>query len=227
MAELPTQRDFDDFSAWPGRDVVAADGERLGAVEQIFLDEATDVPEWVLVRLGEDEQAAFVPLAGAKVEERSIRVEQDRERVAAAPRLDVEKTLTIAEVRQLYDHYGLAYSQQESPTVLPEGAGPRDDAPPTDDGPRLRKAIGAPVPPAPQAQAQAPTQAEAQEPAVPIPGPAPKAIPPQGGFQAQEADDEGRGGPLALLTNKRALPLVLAGGIAALIGLLALRRRSS
>jgi hypothetical protein len=48
---------------------------------------------------------------------------------------------------------------------------------------------------------------------------------PEGGFQAHEPDDDARGGPLALLTKKRALPIVLAGGIAALIGLLALRRR--
>ncbi len=208
MADLPTQSDFDDFSAWTGRDVLAPDGERLGAVELIFLDEATDVPEWVLVRLGDDDHPAFVPLAGATVEERSIRVEQDRERVAAAPRLDVDKTLTIAEVRQLYDHYGLAYSQQESPTVLPEGAGAGSAEQPAEERPRLRKYIGAPVPPAA------------------IPGPAPKAIPPEGGFQTPEpAEDKGRGGPLALLAKKRALPIVLAGGIAALIGVLALRRR--
>ena len=62
-------------------------------------------------------------------------------------------------------------------------------------------------------------------PAAPIPGPAPRAIPPEGGFQAQEAAAGARGGPLALLTKKRALPIVLAGGIAALIGVLALRRR--
>ena len=123
MAELPTQRDFDDFSAWTGRDVLAPDGERLGAVELIFLDEATGVPEWVLVALGEDDASALVPLAGASVEEESIRVEQDRERIAAAPRLEVEDTLTVAECRRLYEHYGLAYSQEESPTVLPEGAG--------------------------------------------------------------------------------------------------------
>ncbi len=217
MAELPTQRDFDDFSAWTGRDVVAPDGERLGAVELIFLDEATDVPEWVLVRLGEEDHAAFVPLAGATVEERSIRVEQDREKVAAAPRLDVDKTLTIAEVRQLYDHYGLAYSQQESPTVLPEGAQPRGPDEAAEERPRLRKYIGAPVPPAPEPSGSAP--------AAPIPAPVPQAIPPEGGFQAHEPDDDARGGPLALLTKKRALPIVLAGGIAALIGLLALRRR--
>jgi hypothetical protein len=192
MADLPTKSDFDDFSAWTGRDVVAPDGERLGAVEVIFLDEATDVPEWVLVRLEED-SAAFVPLAGATVEERAIRVGQDRERIGAAPRIDVDKTLTIAEVRLLYDHYGLAYSQAESPTVLPETDGPA----PAEQRPRLRKYIGSPVPPLSQ-----------HAPEVQPPPPA-----------------EGRGGPLALLTKKRALPVVLAAGIAGLIGVLALRRR--
>ena len=38
--------------------------------------------------------------------------------------------------RRLYDHYGLAHSQEESPTVLPEGA-----APATEERPRLRKHI--------------------------------------------------------------------------------------
>jgi hypothetical protein len=223
MAELPTQRDFDDFSAWTGRDVVAPDGERLGAVELIFLDEATDVPEWVLVRLEEEDHAAFVPLAGATVEERSIRVEQDREKVAAAPRLDVDKTLTITEVRQLYDHYGLAYSQQESPTVLPEGAQPRGPDEAAEERPRLRKYIGAPVPPAQQPQTPEPG---GSAPAAPIPGPAPKPIPPEGGFQAQQGGaEESGGGPLALLKRRPALPITLAGGIAALIGFLVLRKR--
>lgn len=147
MAELPTQRDFEDFSAWTGRDVTAPDGERLGAVETIFLDEATDRPEWVLVRLEDADSASFVPLAGATVEKRSIRVEQDRERIAAAPRLEVEDTLTVSECRRLYEHYGLAYSQEESPTVLPEGAGAQQSGDSAEERPRLRKYVGAPVPP--------------------------------------------------------------------------------
>ena len=57
MTDLPTQRDFEDFSAWTGRDVLAPDGDRLGAVELIFLDEATAVPEWVLVRLDDADAA--------------------------------------------------------------------------------------------------------------------------------------------------------------------------
>ncbi len=31
MTDLPTQRDFDDFAAWAGRDVLGPDGARLGA----------------------------------------------------------------------------------------------------------------------------------------------------------------------------------------------------
>ena len=49
MTDLPTQGDFDDFAAWSGRDVLGPDGDRLGAVDTIFLDEATGIPEWVLV----------------------------------------------------------------------------------------------------------------------------------------------------------------------------------
>jgi PRC-barrel domain len=138
VADLPTQRDFDDFAAWPGRDVVGPDGERLGAVEQIFLDEATGVPEWVLVGLGDD--SAFVPLAGASVEETSIRVDQDRAHVEAAPRPEPAETLSVGDERRLYEHYGLAYSQAESSTVLPEGAAVAEERP------RLRKFVGAPVP---------------------------------------------------------------------------------
>jgi len=226
MSELPTQRDFDDFSAWSGRDVLSPDGERLGAVELIFLDEATGVPEWVLVALGEDDASALVPLAGASVEEESIRVEQDRERIAAAPRLEVEDTITVAECRRLYEHYGLAYSQEESPTVLPEGAG----AQAAEERPRLRKYVGAPVPAATEetttaGEATKDTGAAEQTPPAPIAAAPPRPIPPEGGFQAHASGGEESGGPLALLKKRPALPITFAGGIAALVALLVLRKR--
>ena len=244
MTDLPTQRDFENFSSWTGRDVLAPDGERLGAVELIFLDEATEVPEWVLVRLEDADSASFVPLAGASVEEASIRVEHDRERIAAAPRLEVEDTLTVTECRRLYDHYGLASSQEESPTVLPEGA-----APATEERPRLRKYVGSPVPAAEAETEAEPAEEEpasADKPSEDMPvtqdtGPAettpaeptpariapspPRAITPEGGFQAQQAAAEEPGGPLALFRRRPALPITLAGGIAALIAILVLRKR--
>jgi hypothetical protein len=247
MAELPSRRDFDDFSAWAGRDVVDADGERLGAIDLIFLDEATGTPEWVLVKL--DDREVFVPLAGAMLGDHSIRVEQPSERVAAAPEVEIGETLSVADEKRLYEHYGLEYSSAESATVLPEGAGT--------ERPRLKKYVGAPVaaPAAEEPAAEAPPAAEeptaeappaAEEPtaeappAAKEPSPAeapsdmaprnlshatpsnlppsrPQAIPPEGGFQAQQALEE--------RTSKlRVASAVVAGAIAGLIAVLAIRR---
>jgi hypothetical protein len=237
MAELPARQDFDDFAAWTGRDVLAPGGERLGAVELIFLDEATGVPEWVLVDLGDG--SAFVPLAGASVEEDAIRVDQERERVEAAPRLNADETISVAEVERLYEHYGIEYSREESPTVLPGGAG-------VEERPRLRKyVVGAPVaapateePAAEEPTAEEPTaeQPATEEPAAeapdadrmaprnlssatasPIPPASPRVTPPDGGFQTQEIEP-------ARSRLRLAVPAVLAGALAGLIAVLAFRR---
>ena len=197
----------------------------------------------MLVRLDDADTASFVPLAGASVEEHAIRVEQDRERIAAAPRLEVEDTLTVTECRRLYEHYGLAYSQDESPTVLPEGAAPDSSAESTEDRPRLRKYVGAPVPSAAGSSTETETDTDTEtaaaaempvtkgtgsaEPApARIPPPPPRPIPPAGGFQAAQDDSaSGVGGKLAVLKRRPALPITLAAGIAGLIGFLVMRRR--
>jgi hypothetical protein len=243
VADLPTQSDFQDFEAWAGRDVLAPSGDRLGAVDQIFLDEATGTPEWVLVTL--DDGAAFVPLAGATVEERSIRVDQDAERVQAAPRPEAGETLSVRDEKRLYEHYGLDYSQAESSSVLPEGAT-------TEERPRLRKYIGAPLaapaeeeptaeaPPEPAAAEEKPTAEAPPEPAAteepkpaagsmaprnlsdatpsPLPPRKPEVLPPPGGFLHEV--EESRGSKL-----RTAIPIALAGAIAGLIAVLAWRRK--
>jgi hypothetical protein len=231
VAELPTQGDFDDFAAWTGRDVLGPDGGRLGAVDVIFLDEATGVPEWVLVSV--DDRAAFVPLAGASVEEAAIRVDQDRERVHAAPQVEVGDTLSVADEKRLYEHYGLEYSREESSTVLPEGAGVA-----AEERPRLRKYVGAPVAAPTPEQPAASEPAASSEPAPkdpeaadrmaprnlssatpsPLPPPPPRAIPSEAGFQGQELVE-------SRSRMRLAIPAVLAGALAGLIAVLALRRR--
>ena len=243
MADLPTQSDFQDFEAWAGRDVLAPGGDRLGAVDQIFLDEATGTPEWVLVTL--DDGAAFVPLAGATVEARSIRVDQNAERVQAAPRPEAGETLSVRDEKRLYEHYGLEYSQAESSSVLPEGATTEEERP------RLRKYIGAPVaaPAEEEPTAEAPPEpAAAEEPEAadepkaateepkpaadsmaprnlsdatpsPLPPRKPDVLPPEGGFRYDV--EESRGSKL-----RTAIPIALAGAIAGLIAVLAWRRKN-
>jgi sporulation protein YlmC with PRC-barrel domain len=132
MTELPEPEQFGEYSDWPGRAVLDANGERLGEVREIYLDDATDRPEWVLIERSGSEPR-FVPLADARVEDQSIRVAMAAERIEAAPALEPTKQLTLDQERDLYSHYGVQLSEQASDSILPAtgdepGAG---DAPDT------------------------------------------------------------------------------------------------
>src|SRR5829696_3368350 len=117
MSELPDPEQFGDYSRWPGRQVDGPGG-RIGEVREIYLDDATDRPEWVLVDL--DDGARFVPLAGAAVEGEAIRVTHGPGAVKAAPDFELSKELTQEQERQLYDHYDVPVSEEESESLLPE-----------------------------------------------------------------------------------------------------------
>src|SRR4051812_24432148 len=102
MSELPEAETFGDYGQWPGRDVTDPTGERIGTVREIYLDDATDRPEWVLVEA--DAGMRFVPLAGGAVDGKAIRVVHTAGAIAAAPALEPSKELTQDEERRLYDH---------------------------------------------------------------------------------------------------------------------------
>src|SRR3954465_1547543 len=118
MAQLPSQSQFGDYAEWPGRDVLDSGGERLGGVREIYLDRETGRPEWVLVDVGDDE-ARFVPLADASVEDSRIRVAHSAAAIRSAPGIGSEPRIDQSDERRLYDHYGLGYSQTDSGSGLP------------------------------------------------------------------------------------------------------------
>ena len=117
MSELPDPDSFGDYADWPGREVHGPGG-RLGKVVEIYLDDATDRPEWVLVEL--DEGSRFVPLAGGSVEGATIRVAHGTKAVGAAPDFELSKELTQDQERRLYDHYAVPVSEDESDSLLPD-----------------------------------------------------------------------------------------------------------
>jgi PRC-barrel domain protein len=135
MTELPERDDFGDYGQWPGRAVLDPSGRRLGEIREIYLDDATDRPEWVLVDLGDD-GPRFVPLADATVAEDAIKVAQDPDRIGTAPTLEPSQELTQDEERRLYSHYGLRYSEDESDSLLPDP----DQPPATEDAATTERA---------------------------------------------------------------------------------------
>jgi sporulation protein YlmC with PRC-barrel domain len=85
---------------WRGRNVVDQEGAKVGRLEEVYLDQQTGRPEWLLVHTGLlGTKASFAPLAGARVEGEDVRIAYSKQEVKDAPSVEA----TAAEVqRQLW-----------------------------------------------------------------------------------------------------------------------------
>lgn len=92
-----------------GLDVYDVDGEKVGGVDEVYLDDLTGRAEWVTVKTGLfGIREHFVPLAGAQREGRSLHVPYTKELVRDAPRPDdADEHLDAAQESALYRYYGL------------------------------------------------------------------------------------------------------------------------
>ena len=107
-----------------GRAVHGSDGQKIGQVGQVYLDDETGRPEWATVHTGLfGTKESFVPVAQAQMTDDGLRVPYDKDAVKAAPRVDAEQGhLSQQEEAELYRHYGLEYSERRSESGLPEGS---------------------------------------------------------------------------------------------------------
>ncbi len=110
-----------------GREVFDQDGDKIGRVGNVYIDDVTHQPEWVTVRTGLfGMKETFVPLTGAQTTGDGISVRVSKEEVKDAPRVDAEQGhLSDREGRDLYDYYGLRQNartpeQSQSSESAPE-----------------------------------------------------------------------------------------------------------
>ncbi len=95
-----------------GTTVYDTDGDKIGSVGQVYLDEESGAPEWVSVKTGLfGTKESFVPLQRAAVSGDRLEVAFDKERVKNAPRVDADGALSPAEEQELYTYYGLSSSE--------------------------------------------------------------------------------------------------------------------
>jgi uncharacterized protein (TIGR02271 family) len=108
---------------WRGRDIIDADGDKIGRLEELFRDEDTEQPEWAAVRTGLfGKKLSFVPLQGAEPSGEDVRVPFSKSQVKDAPKIDdADRQLSQQEEARLYEHYGMSYSERRSDSGLPEG----------------------------------------------------------------------------------------------------------
>ncbi|HEU4545673.1 MAG TPA: PRC and DUF2382 domain-containing protein [Microlunatus sp.] len=92
-----------------GGNVVDNDGDKIGSIGQIFLDDQTGRPEWVTVKTGLfGGGESFVPLRDSEVTGNDVRVPFDKDKVKDAPRIsDSDGHLSEEEEGTLYRYYGM------------------------------------------------------------------------------------------------------------------------
>jgi uncharacterized protein (TIGR02271 family) len=111
-----------------GATVVGPDGEKIGSVEEIYLDDDTGQPEWLTVKTGLfGSRVSFVPLADARVDGDTVQVPYDKAHVKDAPNTDADGQLTISEEEQLYAHYGRDAGVSGASNSETEGSGRDED----------------------------------------------------------------------------------------------------
>jgi hypothetical protein len=115
---------------WQGRTLVDHDGEPLGSIEAIYLDKATEQPEWALLEAGATGPSrTYVPLVSANEDGDSVRVPFAKTLVEGVPGMAADRELSEDQEQELYRHYGVPYSRADSPSGLPAGE-PEPDAEP-------------------------------------------------------------------------------------------------
>ena len=91
-----------------GEQLTDRDGEKIGLIEEVYLDAESGEPEWVLVHTGMfGAKRNFVPLAGATEVEGQLRVPLEKATVKDAPRIEPNGQLTKDEEAALFTHYGV------------------------------------------------------------------------------------------------------------------------
>jgi uncharacterized protein (TIGR02271 family) len=102
-----------------------SDGDKVGSVGEVYLDDQTGQPAWVTVNTGLfGTSESFVPLEGARVEGDDLHLPYSKAKIKDAPRQDADKHLDVEQEEALYHYYGLG-----------NGAGDRRDF----DGDRDRR----------------------------------------------------------------------------------------
>ncbi|ATL31553.1 DUF2382 domain-containing protein [Streptomyces formicae] len=115
---------FSNPDALKGLTAYDGSGEKIGSVEQVYLDDRTGQAEWVTVKTGLfGTKESFVPLDGAARQDDTLRVRPAKDVVKDAPRVDADHHLDAAQEQELYAHYGMTRPDARARGVAGTAAG--------------------------------------------------------------------------------------------------------
>jgi hypothetical protein len=96
---------------WIGLPVVDQNADKVGSLESIYFDTASDVPTFATVHIGilNGQKLVFVPLAGAVVAPKHLKVMFDKKLIKDAPFIATDGELDATSEPAVFEYYKLAY----------------------------------------------------------------------------------------------------------------------
>jgi uncharacterized protein (TIGR02271 family) len=138
--------DVDTVRSWQGRAMVDRDGDKIGDIESIYVDDQTGEPEWALVNTGLfGSRSTFVPIAQASASGDQIQVPYEKQLVKDAPNMDPDGHLSEQEEQELWRHYGLDYGGGYDAAGTTTGYADADPAATDDDRDRVGRDTSGPT----------------------------------------------------------------------------------
>ncbi len=103
---------------WYGRMLVDRDGEKIGKLQDVYVDVETDEPQFGTVKEGFfGRHLTFVPLGGTHVGPDDLRVTATKDQVRAAPDLEMHgEELSQDDESALYHHFEMNYTPPATPS---------------------------------------------------------------------------------------------------------------
>jgi sporulation protein YlmC with PRC-barrel domain len=96
---------------WRGKDVLDRDGEKIGKLEDVYVDTETDAEEFGTVKEGLiGKHLTFVPLQEVTAAPDYLQVPIAKSLVKDAPNIGTDADLSTLDEEGVYRHYGLTYT---------------------------------------------------------------------------------------------------------------------
>src|SRR3712207_3282732 len=111
--------DVQDARSIMGATAYGSDGDKIGKVGQVFLDDQSGRPEFVTVNTGLfGTNETFLPVSGASFSGDRLEVPFSKDKVKDAPNVGVDSGhLDESEEQRLYEYYGMGYDSGYSETT--------------------------------------------------------------------------------------------------------------
>jgi uncharacterized protein YrrD len=97
---------------WHGRMLVDRNGEKIGKLQDVYVDVETDEPQFATVKEGFfDRHLTFVPLGGLQIGPDDLQVTVTKDQVRSAPDIELHgEELTQDDESALYHHFEMNYT---------------------------------------------------------------------------------------------------------------------